>query len=515
MANSRNGPRSRSLAAGMPDLPVGLAIVGIRHAVVMPAKQTPPAGGPNADLSKVRALGLDTNAFPNGQLNIASLGRLVRRAAAHGGVEVWVPEVVLWEWAAHAAAERQAAVNALEAIRATGLPLPPLPLINKQDVLKELEEAVRWLGPPLHVLETRGVAADALRDQVLVEGPAKIITARDGRTVKTGAADSAVLRALLARAAQETASFALVSADKDVERACKEWGLKPPALFKTVTEASKAVFSAVPSDAQVQASCLTLLATEIDGEQLGRLEGDVVADLYDDYTSEVANEESYADEGRQVVGISEVLVDRDGGVATGTAHLLAAVTAAGVVQDTFGDSTVTRWSEAVGASVRIPVTFELDGDQPAALSVEAGEGIVARPAPDDYIAAEDAFQDVIACLQTLPGASDLEWDEPAEDQDSVRTVRLPDGRTLRLTFTGNVFDAWEVVVDLDGSLGTVGCGNLNDGLSDREGFEIPNHYGLWSDIDIGFVRFNPVWAVNAVVIGPPEVDWLEAQNPHA
>lgn len=467
------------------------------------------------DLNAVRALALDTNAFPHGQLNISALRRLVQRAAAHGGVEIWVPEVALWEWAAHAAAERQQAVSALEAVRPAGLDVPALPLLSKMDVLSQLRVAVLALGEPLRLLPAAPVAGEALRDQILVEGPAKTVNAKDGRAIKTGAADSALLRSVLQAAAGDTRAFVLVSSDSDVLAAFTAWNMAVPALFRSPTTASAAVFAAVPSDAAIQASCLSVLAQSIDQQELGRLSGDVVADLYDDYTSEVANEESYAHEGRQVVGLSEVFVDRRAGEAFGTAHVLAAVTATGVVQDSSGDSTVTRWSEVVGASVRIPVTFELTGATVVSAAAETGEGVASRPAPEDYTGSDDAWHDLVGCLQTLPGAAALQWDEPAEGEAGSRTVDVAGAGRLRLIFEGDVQEEWTLSAELDGvTLAIVGCRSLNDGFSDREGFSIPNHYALWTDVAVGFGSRNPVWALNAAVLPVPSYDWFAGQDPH-
>ena len=467
-------------------------------------------------LSSVRAVALDTNAFQRGQLDLGALERLVRRAAAHGGVEVWVPEVAVWEWASHASAERQAALSALEAVRPTGLDVPPLALMSKQDVLAELRSAIVGLGPIVRLLPAADVASDAIRDQILVEGPAKTIGARDGRSVKTGAADSALLRSVLAAASGNTDAFVLVSSDKDVRVAFDEWAITPPALFRNVSDASKAVFDAVPSSAVIEASCLTLLVASVDAQSLGRLGGDVAAHLYDDDTSELANEESYADEGRQVVGLSDVVVDREVGAAFGIAHVLAAVIAAGVVQDPTGDSTVMRWSQAIGASVRIPVTFDLDRDAPTAAAVETGQGVAALPRSDDYTAAEDAFEALLDCLRTLPGASSLEWNEPGERGQESTTIDVAGVGRVRLNFDGDIYEEWTVTAAVEASdVGSVGCQCLHDGFSDREGFELPTHYGVWTDIAVGFSRENPVWAINAAVLPAPVVDWHTIQDPHA
>lgn len=471
------------------------------------------SGSGAADLSKVRAIALDTNAFSHGQLNLSQLKRLVERAGRHGTVEVWVPEVAIWEWAEHAAAEHQAAVNALTAIVATGLDVPSLPVRPKQDVVREFRETIASLGASLVVVSADSVAAEALRDQVLVEGPARTVTAKNSRVYKVGAADSALLRSLLERAGDDTSSFVLVSSDGDVLRACTAWGVEPPRLYGSVREAANAVFEAVQSQAKVQADCLALLAERIDDLELGRLSGDVFAELYDDYTSELANEECYADAGRHVVGLGDAFVDRDGEVVTAMAFILAEVVAAGLAQDAFGDSTVTRWTNSVGALVRIPMTFTLDGDSPTDVDVDTGDGDVVRPHPEDYTAAEDAFQEFVDVLRTLPGAAELTWDEPSDD-DAVRTLELPSGR-VRLEFSGDRYEEWTVQA-LVGSddRGRVTCHYLNDAVGDSEGVVFPGHYALSTDVTVGFARENPLWGINAALLDPPVVDWRDLNDPH-
>ena len=49
---------------------------------------------------KIEAIVFDTNAFGRGQLNVAFLRRWVRDAQA-AGLEVWIPEPAIWEFAAH------------------------------------------------------------------------------------------------------------------------------------------------------------------------------------------------------------------------------------------------------------------------------------------------------------------------------------------------------------------------------------------------------------------------------
>lgn len=174
-----------------------------------------------APLSQVRAIVLDANAFGSRQLHLRRLQELVKRAEAHGQLQVWVPKSVVWEWAEHAHAERVAAAQALRHIRATGLTLPELTEVSREDVLAEVESLLDRRGEALVILPIDAVAAEALRDQILVLGPGKTRFAKDGRAIKTGASDSASLRAVLEYAGNDPATFVIVSRDADVRNAFK------------------------------------------------------------------------------------------------------------------------------------------------------------------------------------------------------------------------------------------------------------------------------------------------------
>lgn len=463
------------------------------------------------DLRRVRAIALDTNAFPYGGLDLESLKLLAQRAAAHGSIEIWVSEVVLWEWAEHASAASVTAARSIKRVKSAGLPAQALSAMTPEDVLEELERELQAV-PAVVLVPVGEVAADALRDQVLVAGPARPVTAKSDKVYKVGAADSAILRSYLQQADEDEQAFVLVSADGDAARAFKNWGIEPPTCFRDLKAAARAVFDAVPSETELQNRCLAFLATRVDEVSLGSLQGDVFAGFYNDYISEVASEEAYADAGRHVVGLSDLYLDRDEGYATGTAHVLAAVTAAGVVQSSDGDSTVALHAEHIGAHLRIPVTFSLDGGAVVAVNVDEGDVTAHMPGPDTYVDARDAFNDLVNCLTCLPGAYDLKWEDP--DTESSVSLTLPTG-VLALNFSGTVDDAWEVTAGFAGATQTVGCRFLNDGFADSEGFELPSHYELWTDVSVGLAGFNPAWGLNAAVLPEPQMDWRDLhQDPH-
>lgn len=79
------------------------------------------------------------------------------------------------------------AVVALERLRRAGLTTSPLAPKTVDKVLEDLRASLDKVGPPLKVLPVDDVARAALRDQIMLQGPAKTRHAKDGSLVKTGA----------------------------------------------------------------------------------------------------------------------------------------------------------------------------------------------------------------------------------------------------------------------------------------------------------------------------------------
>lgn len=458
---------------------------------------------PDPALSGVRAIVIDTNGLGSRHLHLGRLRTLVRQARAHGQLEVWIPQTVIWEWAEHAYAERQAAVQALKRIRATGLELPDLPEVSREGILDEIESMLDSLGPPLMVLPVGDVAEAALRDQILQLGPADAKAAKDGSVIKTGAADSALLRAVLEYSGDDPTTFAVVSADSDILKAFASWGADPPAIYNSIKTALQAILLTVPPDAAVPWASLGLLSAEIDELSLGRLRGDLFSEMSDiGYAGEVANQEAYADEGRQLVGLSELALDRDAGYLAVTVHLLTTVHALGVVQDAWGDSVVPREIEMEGAAIRIGATFELDtGGRPVAVEMDEGEGLVIRADREPQGDPEDVLAEVLDVMTLIPGMSDFEWPDGLHNGCDTE-IELEIGK-LRLEISGDVFSDWTLTGRLGDREASISCTFMNDGFADNEGFVIPGHCLLTSS-ESGHLYWNPIFTINLLALQGPQ-----------
>lgn len=214
------------------------------------------------DLPK-RAIVLDTNAFPLGPrayrkplLSLTTLASLADDAAAEG-VEIWIPEVVVWELAEHAADYFAQGYPTWSAMArrlgrdggVLGIPAPAD--LTAQEIHEQTEDAVSGVKN-VRIISCRPESALAgLRDQVLQMGPA---TPKQG--VKTGAADSAWVRDILAEA-DATTEFHLVSADADPLMAFRSQGEDPPRIHKSLRDLRSAVFHY--DDTQVPEAVVELL----------------------------------------------------------------------------------------------------------------------------------------------------------------------------------------------------------------------------------------------------------------
>jgi hypothetical protein len=182
--------------------------------------------------TNITAVVLDANAFgADATFNVGLLRRLARDAQEYG-LQVWLPEPVLWELAAHVAdaVERLSSeVRARNKVLArAGLDTISLPDYPDRETLIDriVEEADQIEG--LVVIECSGDAArEALRDQITGRPPAS-----SEKGVKTGASDSAWIRSARSAAEDPTnRSYVIVSRDAAVRRAYEHWGEEPPRVY--------------------------------------------------------------------------------------------------------------------------------------------------------------------------------------------------------------------------------------------------------------------------------------------
>jgi hypothetical protein len=196
----------------------------------VPAKSVPPADL-RLDLETrryLRAVVLDSNAFGHARPDLAFLQDPAQRLDTIG-IQTWVPEPVAWEWAQHLAEDWQKVHTAMAEERRrllrAGLAGHSSPYEDARAVVNAFLARLAAV-PHLTVIPLSAEnALQAVRDQIL-----QIPPGRRKNEVKTGASDSAWLRAVLDQVDGDTERLLIVSEDKDIRAAFEEWEKSCPLM---------------------------------------------------------------------------------------------------------------------------------------------------------------------------------------------------------------------------------------------------------------------------------------------
>lgn len=174
---------------------------------------------------QVRAIVFDANVFGKDVEPDVRTIELWASACARNEAELWIPEVVAWELASRVVEEAATFRESVSAhnrrLRKWGMNPCPIPIAIEVD---EVIEAIEQAGAV--VVETPADAAlAALKDQVLQEGAGS----RKGGT-KTGAADSAWIRAVLEQNGGSEGLLIVTGDSSAVEKTCDAVGIDRPQI---------------------------------------------------------------------------------------------------------------------------------------------------------------------------------------------------------------------------------------------------------------------------------------------
>ena len=181
-------------------------------------------------MSEIRAIVFDSNVFGQHALPNVETVRLWAQACAAHDAELWIPEVVAYELAQHvieahrAFGEQHAAHR--RRLEACGQPRgDQLPPIEVTDVMAAIREAGAVIVP----LDDHS-AREALMDQILLRG-----AGGRKRGVKTGAADSAWVRSVIAFNNGDPDGLIVVTGDTTaLEATCDEMEIDEPRSVKHI-----------------------------------------------------------------------------------------------------------------------------------------------------------------------------------------------------------------------------------------------------------------------------------------
>lgn len=455
-------------------------------------------------VAKVRAIAIDTNAVGKGTFDLAQLHRLAHQAKQHNGLEVWIAEPVMWEWAEHLREDRVRLNEARAKLAAAGIELCAQPA-DIDDALSFVRESIQTLGQHVKILPIGPVAVEAMMDQILVRSPGERIT-RDGRavknsngkSVKTGAADSAIYRVYRHQAGDKIDTYVVLSGDSDVHKAHKTWGIDAVKVIQGIKALDQDIFRAMPAPASLVTNCASYLRDHLDRIDLASFES--LSSLIDWELEETML--SFAATGTKVlVGLSDAKLDKKSQLVTAEAWVVTDLIGPEVTTDMYGeryeDSATQRPYQ--GSAVRVGVTFTVEDG--VATSVSMGSVIFTSVAET----VEDVFEDdgpliVLENLAAVPGLEDFDWAESFFEPKEINYI--VDGDELQLDFSGSAAHEWTLTTSYRGKQVDISGTPRYDGMDWGDGNVIGGT--VWLSTDSELVANYPSLAVNALIMNTPK-----------
>lgn len=447
-------------------------------------------------LGNIRAIALDTNTI-HPTFVLATLEALANRAKAAGNIEIWIADTVIWEWAEHLVADLNDYRMAAKRLHRAGLAVNLIDPKTSTDIVLELQALIRVLGPHVVQLSTERFAHEALRDQILLTGPAK----RKG-PAKTGAADSAQLRAYIEEAKTKGFDYVVVSGDKDVENAYLSWSNVPmPKIFKTLRSAENEVFDAIAASAEVlrkifrvaEGSEMLLKDLAVDEANLGHYKNFAPKDLRSmsfDISPDAA----------RFIGINDAKESTTG--LTFTAFYLATVAVSGFVQHSwFWSENVPQELVSHNALLRVGVTITTGADgMMAAVATNCSLDLKTS----EHTNPADALASVFDALELVPGVvkpiNRHGWNPTDESGEKFTLTIDIGGHPLELERYGSESGEWELHASYCG--GDVGlaveCAQME--WNEHEGYGEPSLYLLVGSSRAGTTSDHSEYFLNEMIL---------------
>ncbi len=489
----------------------------------------------------------DANAYGQARPDLDHLGRLAERLAGIG-VETWVPEPVLWEWAEHLASDwevlKNAAANERKQLQRAGLDVPaPAVYSAREDVVAAVLANVAKI-PNVRIIELTGRSAiEGLKDQVLVRDPAKRkgATETDKKGVKTGASDSAWIRDILSLADPD--EVLIVSKDRDVPAAFTAWN-KPVPELRALNELRPMLFDFTVDDGHARFAIARYLRGRLPAGQLDEDALDIgrIVGLEAAYTStrdgDGTSLSSYGASVTDLValaGIGTVRIETEEASAPASTDRRLGPPDLGEAKVETADATVlflatgeaTVQTLVNGGDPEVAVISIENVLVRAHLSFEFVDGVITSMVPDTEAAAmiiehafresEDLEQEVVTALNMVPGIADFDGGEGKREIDipgtNAHVVLDMDARGDEWALEIGLFIGDDEEQELRGT-SSVECEYDSSSWwgGSRDGFQGPDAYPV-SVYGAGLHSTHGVWALPAWLI--EHIDWPQFPVPAA
>ena len=164
---------------------------------------------------------LDTSFLHGGKFDRDQVEHLAQRLSQRD-VKLWIPQQVIYEWAAHAAGALEALRSAQDLLRKSEILDAELPNKSKTAIVDEIQAMCEAMDNVVIVPMGGEAAAAAIRDQILGEGAGGV--SKDG--TRTGAVDSLIVRDAVRLVDEDLEKLVFLTGNKkDFNPAVKHLGL--------------------------------------------------------------------------------------------------------------------------------------------------------------------------------------------------------------------------------------------------------------------------------------------------
>lgn len=313
------------------------------------------------------AVVIDASALPYGALNVGTLSALADDLDEIG-VDVWIPEPVAWEFAAHAADRlteiRKPVTQAISALKNAGIDTPTLPYATREDAIRAVMERLRTMHARIQVVPCTGTAArEGLRDQVTERGPGKRVGEK--RIHKTGGSDAAWIRTVHEVKGGDSSSYVVMSAnERDVKSMFAVLDTTPPVVVPDEEALRHLLFSyeKAPFEAAFEAARLLnewlVMGDFADHAGLGEipLTSELLGSVMKDWSP--LDHSVEVDHIHGLAGVEDVEVEAESGTVTLLASAICDLVITGWFHDDVNDQLVSDTYDIYEVVVIVPLVLQ-------------------------------------------------------------------------------------------------------------------------------------------------------------
>lgn len=464
---------------------------------------------PNFKPQALRGIVLDTNAFKGTGLDLKFLERWGEYAGALG-VKVWLPEPVLWELVSHVADAAGDVVSVHTETRnkleRAGLTAGVIPYSSRIEVADSLLKNLK-LPKDVELVPCHDVADIALRDQILELPPGEKKTG-----VRTGASDSAWLRAIDLKAQGDSDRYVIVSKDRDdVLKAFKAWKKQVPAVFPDAGMLHRYLFPTdeAPRDEQIE-FCKFLFEAVQQGSWGGSRDLGSIGNAAE-FVDGVINPEGELQLTDQVIedvsatgiaGLLAVQKDRLSGALIGSGFILAFMTIS--ARSVERGKSVKEKRDLYDRALRVPLVAEMG--KSGFKNIEVEGDITALGSSDAWSDETDALQEVVDSLTSIPFLDPFDSEKFIfADDNSFRLqswykATLPNKKEVSISMALRLGEGWELEVWVDKESVEIRCEyDASKWVGGTGGFHVEPPFELTAGGDTELIGA-PYWAAGEFIV---------------